>query len=210
MTIKCDKTWLHNTKSKVSYDENALPAKKISGDFFASGKNEDKKAIEHREQAAKQVAETKKGKPERIVQFEPKDSKQESLTIPSKNKVTISIMKIPVNEREENIFAVYTVLKNDELLRNPDRSVPAMIKTIRDIVMNIDPSKEENISNAIIEIKRKIAENKDNNYNQNADDIIKAFAKASCCDFQKIRAALTANPAMDEIMKPVRVGGQQL
>lgn len=176
--IKCDKTWLKNTKSKVSYDENALPAKKESGDFFASGKNE-----------AKQVAKTKKENPERVVPFEPKDSKQESLTIPNKNKVTVSIMKIPANEREENIFAVYTVLKNDELLRNPDSSVPAIIKTIRDIMVNIDPSKEENISNAIIEIKRKIAENKDNNYNQNADDIIKAFTKASCCDFQKIRAA---------------------
>lgn len=208
--IKCDKTWLHNTKSKVSYDEHALPAKKKSGDFFASGKNEDKKTIEPGEQAAKQDAKTKKGKPERVVAFEPKDSKQESLTIPNKNKVTISIMKIPANEREENIFAVYTVLMNDELLRNSDRSVPAIIKTIRDIVVNIDPSKEENITNAIIEIKTKIAENKDNNYNQNADDIIKAFAKSSCCDFQKIRAALTANPKMDEIMKPVRVGGQQL
>ncbi|MCE0721884.1 MULTISPECIES: TcdA/TcdB catalytic glycosyltransferase domain-containing protein [Legionella] len=201
--IKCDKTWLQNTKSKVSYDENALPAKKKFEDFSASSKNENKKTIEHSEQATKQTAKTEKGEPESIVlpKFE---------TIPNKNKVTISIMKIPLNEREENIFAVYTVLKNDGLLRNPDRSVPAIIKTIRDIVVNIDPSKEENISNAIIEIKRKIAENKDNNYNENADDIIHAFAKPSCCDFQKIRAALTANPKMDEIMKPVRVGGQQL
>lgn len=178
----------------------------------------DEKTIAGWEQAAKQIAKTEKGEPERIVL--PKvenilikndtDRKQESPTIPNKNKVTLSITKIPLNEREENIFAVYMVLKNDELLRNSDRSVPAIIKTIRDIVANIDPSKEENISNAIIEIKRKIAENKDNNYNENADDIIKAFAKPSCCDFQKIRAALTANPKIDEIMKPVRVGGQQL
>ncbi|KTC90188.1 Mannosyltransferase OCH1 and related enzymes [Fluoribacter dumoffii] len=188
VTIKCDKTWLHNTKSKVSYDENALPAKKKTGDFFASSKNEGKKTIEQNDT----------------------DSRQEALTIPDKNKLTMSIMKIPLNEREENILAVYTVLKNDELLRNSDSSVPAIIRTIRDIVVNIDPSKEENISNAIIEIKRKIAENKDNNYNKNADDIIKAFAKPSCCDFQKIRAALTANPIMDEIMKPVTVGRQQL
>ncbi|HAT7071424.1 TPA: hypothetical protein JAN90_01235 [Legionella pneumophila] len=42
----------------------------------------------------------------------------------------------------------------------------------------------------------------------NAHDIINAFAKPSCCNFRKIRAALTANPAMSEIMNPIRVGRQ--
>lgn len=136
------------------------------------------------------------------------NSKQENPTIPNKNKVTMSVTKIPLNEREENILAVYTVLKNDELLRNVDGTVPAIIKTMRDIVANIDPSREENISNALIEIKRRITENKDNNYNEPVGDIIEAFAKPSCCDFRKIRTALTANPIMDEIMKPIRKGGQ--
>lgn len=117
-------------------------------------------------------------------------------------------MKIPANEREENILAVHTVLRNDELLRNQDGSVPTIIKEIRDIVGKIDPSEEENIANAIIEIKRKIADNSDHNSNENARDVIKAFESPSCCDFRKIRAALTANPAMDEIMNPVRVGVQ--
>ncbi|WP_058531599.1 hypothetical protein [Legionella rubrilucens] len=66
----------------------------------------------------------------------------------------------------------------------------------------------DHISNAIIEIKKKIAENKDSNYNEHADDIVKAFAKPSCCDFRKIRAALTANHVMDELMKSVRKDGQ--
>lgn len=138
----------------------------------------------------------------------PTVSRQESPTLPNKAKVRISIMKIPANEREENILAVYTVLKNDELLRNQGGSVPTIIKEIRDIVGKIDPSEEENIATAIIEIKRKIANNSDNNYNENAHDIIKALNNPSCCDFRKIRAALTANPAMDEIMNPVRVGMQ--
>ncbi|HHO2140572.1 TPA: hypothetical protein ACRUL4_003085 [Legionella pneumophila] len=138
----------------------------------------------------------------------PTVSRQESPTLPNKAKVRISIMKIPANEREENILAVYTVLKNDELLRNQGGSVPTIIKEIRDIVGKIDPSEEENIATAIIEIKRKIANNSDNNYNENAHDIIKAFESPSCCDFRKIRAALTTNPAMDEIMNPVRVGMQ--
>ncbi|HAT8989653.1 TPA: hypothetical protein JBA89_13555, partial [Legionella pneumophila subsp. pneumophila] len=136
------------------------------------------------------------------------NSRQESPTLPNKTKVHISIMKIPANEREENILAVHTALRNDELLRNQDGSVPAIIKEIRDIVGKIDPSEEENIANAIIEIKRTIADNSDNNYNENAHDIIKAFENPSCCDFRKIRAALTTNHAIDEIMNPVRVGMQ--
>lgn len=138
----------------------------------------------------------------------PTVSRQESPTLPNKAKIRISIMKIPTNEREENILAVHTVLKNDELLRNQDGSVPTIIKEIRDIVGKIDPSEEENIAHAIIEIKRKIADNSDNNYNENAHDIIKALENPNCCDFRKIRAALTTNPAMDEIMNPVRVGVQ--
>ncbi|HAU1603530.1 TPA: hypothetical protein JBJ19_01460 [Legionella pneumophila] len=138
----------------------------------------------------------------------PTVSRQESPTLPNKAKVRISIMKIPANEREENILTVYTVLENDELLRNQGGSVPTIIKEIRDIVGKIDPSNEENIANAIIEIKRKIADNSDNNYNENAHDIINALNNPSCCDFRKIRAALTANSAMDEIMNPVRVGMQ--
>ncbi|MDF1930017.1 hypothetical protein PGH45_08005 [Legionella pneumophila] len=48
------------------------------------------------------------------------NSRQESPALPNKTKVHISIMKIPANEREENILAVHTVLRNDELLRNQD------------------------------------------------------------------------------------------
>ncbi|HAT9100976.1 TPA: hypothetical protein JBB53_06160 [Legionella pneumophila subsp. pneumophila] len=136
------------------------------------------------------------------------NSRQESPALPNKTKVHISIMKIPANEREENILAVHTALRNDELLRNQDGSVPGIIKEIRDIVGKIAPSEEENIAHAIIEIKRKIADNSDHNYNENARDVIKAFESPSCCDFRKIRAALTTNPAMDEIMNPVRVGVQ--
>nr|WP_229309762.1 hypothetical protein [Legionella pneumophila] len=60
----------------------------------------------------------------------PTVSRQESPTLPNKAKVRISIMKIPANEREENILAVYTVLENDELLRNQGGSVPTIIKEI--------------------------------------------------------------------------------
>lgn len=203
-----------NTMDREQIINNALHFIKTAA--LENAENIDGKTISTWEHAAKQIAKTEQEEPERIVlpKFEniltkhDTDPRQEILTLPDKTKVHISIMKIPVNEREENILAVYTVLKNDELLRNQDGSVPTIIKDIRDMVGKIDPSKEENIANAIIEIKRKIAENKDNNYNQNAHDVIKAFAKPSCCDFQKIRAALSANPAIEEIMNSVRVERQ--
>lgn len=203
-----------NTMDKEKVINNALNF--IKTNALVNPESSDEKAIERWEKAAKEIAKTEKGEPERIILPNLEDSsikndtnsKQENPTIPNKNKVTMSVTKIPLNEREENILAVYTVLKNDELLRNVDGTVPAIIKTMRDIVANIDHSREENISNALIEIKRRITENKDNNYNEPVGDIIEAFAKPSCCDFRKIRTALTANPIMDEIMKPIRKGGQ--
>ncbi|WP_115701894.1 hypothetical protein [Legionella sainthelensi] len=136
----------------------------------------------------------------------PQVEQQGRSTLPNKTKTQINIMKIPANEREENILAVYIVLKNDELLKNQEGSVPELIKEIREIVGKLNPSKEGDIANAIIEIKRKIGESRESQYGENAQSLIEAFAKPSCCDFQKIRAALSTNPAMDEIMNPVRVG----
>ncbi|VEB35997.1 ankyrin repeat protein [Legionella sainthelensi] len=124
--------------------------------------------------------------------------------LPNKVKVRINIIRIPTNEREENILAVYTVLNNTDLIRNQDGSTPNIMKEIRDIVGNLDPSKEEDIAQAIIEIKNKIIHSEGSNYTKNALDIINAFSKPSCCDFQKIRAELTANHTMSEIMNPIK------
>ncbi|KTD54350.1 ankyrin repeat protein [Legionella sainthelensi] len=136
----------------------------------------------------------------------PQVEQQGRSTLPNKTKAQINIMRIPANEREENILAVYIVLKNDELLKNQEGSVPELVKEIREIVGKLNPSKEGDIANAIIEIKRKIGESRESQYSENAQSLIEAFAKPSCCDFQKIRAALSTNPAMDQIMNPVRVG----
>ncbi|HIG0326665.1 TPA: hypothetical protein ACX87D_000529 [Legionella pneumophila] len=129
----------------------------------------------------------------------------DTATLPNKVKVRINIIKIPANEREENILAVYSALNNDELIRNKDGSIPNLIKEIRDIVGKLDPSKEEDIANAIIEIKSKIIQSRESNYTENARDIINAFAKPGCCDFHEIRANLNSNPAINEIMSSVGV-----
>ncbi|KTC82123.1 hypothetical protein [Legionella cincinnatiensis] len=74
---------------------------------------------------------------------------------------------------------------------------------MRDIVGNLDPSKEEAIASAIIEIKDKIIKSEESNYTKNARDLINAFSNPDCCDFRKIRTELTANPSMNEIMSPI-------
>ncbi|HCM9083549.1 TPA: hypothetical protein N5J98_001920, partial [Legionella pneumophila] len=125
---------------------------------------------------------------------------EKQLSLSNNAKIHMSIVKIPADERKENILAVYRVLKNDDFLRNQDGTVSTIIKQIKEIVREIDSSKEVNITNAIMEIKKMIVNNKDNNHSENANYIINAFAKPSCCDFRKIREALSTNPAIYEIM----------
>ncbi|KTD06356.1 ankyrin repeat protein [Legionella gratiana] len=68
----------------------------------------------------------------------------------------------------------------------------------------LDPSKEEDIANAIIVIKDKIIHSDESGYTENARDIINAFSKQGCCDFQKIRAELAENPSMSDTMNHIR------
>ncbi|HBC0464177.1 TPA: hypothetical protein RG395_001800 [Legionella pneumophila] len=125
--------------------------------------------------------------------------KPDKPSLPDKAKVRINIIKIPANEREANILAVYKVLSDDNLMKNKDGSVPNIIKEICEIVGKLDPENEGEIASAILEIKTKIAHSEDN-ISDNARDVLNGFAKSSSCDFQKIRAALSENLAMDEIM----------
>ncbi|HAT7071484.1 TPA: NUDIX domain-containing protein [Legionella pneumophila] len=125
---------------------------------------------------------------------------EKQLSLSNSAKIHVSIAKIDADERKENISAVYRVLENDDFLRNQDGTVSSIIKQIKEIVSAIDSSKEENITSAIVEIKKKIVENKDNNHSENANCIIDAFAKPSCLNFRKIRETLSTNPAIDEIM----------
>ncbi|HHT9952022.1 TPA: hypothetical protein ACT9K3_001866 [Legionella pneumophila] len=131
------------------------------------------------------------------------EAKPDKPSLPNKAKIRINVMKIPANEREANILAVYNVLNNDDLLKNKDGEVPNIIKEMRDIVGKLDPKNEEEIAGAILEIKSRIAHGSEDNINDNVRDVLNGFAKSSCCDFQKIRAALSDNPAMDEIMNKV-------
>ncbi|WP_165397051.1 SidE phosphodiesterase domain-containing protein [Legionella sainthelensi] len=138
------------------------------------------------------------------IQKEGADILENKPTLPNEVKVRINIMRIPRNEREENILAVYSVLNNNDLIRNQDGSIPNIIKEIQDIVGKLDPSKEEEIANAILVIKGKIIHSGESGSTENVSDIINAFSKPGCCDFKKIRAELAENPSMNDIMNPIR------
>lgn len=121
------------------------------------------------------------------IQKEGADILENKPTLPNEVKVRINIMRIPRNEREENILAVYSVLNNNDLIRNQDGSIPNIIKEIQDIVGKLDPSKEEEIANAILVIKGKIIHSGESGSTENVSDIINAFSKPGCCDFKNSR-----------------------
>ncbi|HGJ5226012.1 TPA: hypothetical protein ACJXEA_000030 [Legionella pneumophila subsp. fraseri] len=52
-------------------------------------------------------------------------------------KVKVNVLRIPANEREANIVAVYAVLINKDLMGNID-SIPNVIWQIKSIIENIN------------------------------------------------------------------------
>lgn len=127
-------------------------------------------------------------------------------TLPGKFKVKNRVIKIPTNEREENIFAVGVVLKDDDLMKGTDNAVPSLIQDIRNIVNAIDCSDEDNISDSIILIQEKIRKSPENMYSDNIKRVIDAFNHANRLSFREIRLKLEENSSMKELMDPVKVG----
>lgn len=121
---------------------------------------------------------------------------------PNKTKIGLNVTKIPTSEREQNILAVLTVLNNDELLKNQDGSIPQIIQEIREIVGTLDPSNEEDIVEAIINIKDKITDSGENIDNERARIVINAFNLPNN-NFKKIRVALEVDQEMKYTMDSI-------
>lgn len=130
------------------------------------------------------------------------DDEPNTPTLSNKTKIGLNVTKIPESEREENILAILTVLNNDELLKNKDDTIPAIIEEIREIVGKLDSSKEEEIVDAIIDIKTKIADCSDSIDNEHALNIIEAF-NIPDGNFKKIRAALAVDKEIKHIMDSI-------
>ncbi|KTD55568.1 SidE protein, substrate of the Dot/Icm system [Legionella santicrucis] len=126
--------------------------------------------------------------------------------LPSKFKVKNRVIRIPTNEREENIFAVGVVLNDDDLMKGTDNAVPSLIQDIRNIVNAIDCTNEDNISESIISIQERIRKSHENQYPENIKWVIDAFNHANHLSFREIRLKLEENSSMKEIMDPIKVG----
>ncbi|HAT8179506.1 TPA: hypothetical protein JA361_08545 [Legionella pneumophila] len=115
-------------------------------------------------------------------------------------KVKVNVLRIPTNEREANIVAVYAVLINKELMGNID-DIPNVIWQIKSIIENINLDDDDDIAKSICLIKEKIENSNENYANKNIMDFINAFRKKSDFTFRQIRHELAqSNPAMKNIL----------
>ncbi|KTD42251.1 hypothetical protein [Legionella parisiensis] len=115
-------------------------------------------------------------------------------------KCHMNIIKIPANEREQNILAVLNLL-NSPLLNNKDNTPSVVVQNIKAIVVQIDHENTENISEKIKEIKALIkAHGKDREDNSYVRNILDVFENVTQDNFKKIRESLTLVPEFKKIM----------
>ncbi|HEN5509088.1 TPA: hypothetical protein U6300_002638, partial [Legionella pneumophila] len=70
-------------------------------------------------------------------------------------KVKVNVLRIPANEREANIVAVYSILINKDLMGDMDH-IPNVIWQIKSIIENINLDDDDDIARSICLIKEKI------------------------------------------------------
>ncbi|HAU1344334.1 TPA: hypothetical protein K0O60_003062, partial [Legionella pneumophila] len=63
-------------------------------------------------------------------------------------KVKVNVLRIPANEREANIVAVYAILINKDLMGNID-NIPNVIWQIKSMIENINLDDDDDIARSI-------------------------------------------------------------
>ncbi|WP_230317607.1 hypothetical protein, partial [Legionella pneumophila] len=114
-------------------------------------------------------------------------------------KVKVNVLRIPANEREANIVAVYSILINKDLMGDMDH-IPNVIWQIKSIIENINLD-DDDIARSICLIKEKIENSNENYTNKNIMDFLNAFSKKSDLTFRQIRQELAqSNSEMKKIL----------
>ncbi|HCJ1080925.1 TPA: hypothetical protein NQN54_002650 [Legionella pneumophila] len=114
-------------------------------------------------------------------------------------KVKVNVLRIPANEREANIVAVYAILINKDLMGNID-NIPNVIWQIKSMIENINLD-DDDIARSICLIKEKIENSNENYTNKNIMDFLNAFSKKSDLTFRQIRQELAqSNSEMKKIL----------
>ncbi|HAT8702849.1 hypothetical protein [Legionella pneumophila] len=117
-------------------------------------------------------------------------------------KVKVNVLRIPANEREANIVAVYSILINKDLMGDMDH-IPNVIWQIKSIIenINLDDDDDDDIARSICLIKEKIENSNENYTNKNIMDFLNAFSKKSDLTFRQIRQELAkSNSEMKKIL----------
>ncbi|HBD9436973.1 TPA: ankyrin repeat domain-containing protein [Legionella pneumophila] len=111
-------------------------------------------------------------------------------------KSSMSILRIPATEREENIYAVFQMLECP-LMCNEDGSIPKILKEIKAIIKEIDPQEEQSISDALRLIRNVI---KDGARQERplVAEVLKIFDATASLNFRQIRNSLEHLPGLNE------------
>ncbi|HGH3073271.1 TPA: hypothetical protein ACU93F_002787 [Legionella pneumophila] len=117
-------------------------------------------------------------------------------------KSSMSILRIPATEREENIYAVFQMLECP-LMCNEDGSIPKILKEIKAIIKEIDPQEEQSISDALHLIRNVI---KDDARQERplVAEVLKIFDATGSLNFRQIRNSLEHLPGLNEFSLSLR------
>lgn len=116
-------------------------------------------------------------------------------------KGILNVVKIPSEEREDNIIAVYRLLANQDVFIETGKGIPPIINDIKEIIGNIDIDDESEISASILEIRNKVKECHEHFLNPNVHDFLDVFRSETNLTYKAIRLALsTKNEAMEKIL----------
>ncbi|KTD50012.1 Sid related protein-like protein [Legionella quinlivanii] len=129
-----------------------------------------------------------------------------SVSVPNNFKIRNNVIRVPEDERKENITAVCNILNNDELMEGLDGTVPILIQQIRDLANAIDYSDEENISHALLTIKIKIRDAGPFKSTEYVNGVLDSFRHSNHLSFKEIRHDLEKNAVFKEQIESINAG----
>lgn len=113
------------------------------------------------------------------------DGKSEQRNI----KVSLNVLRIPANEREANIVAVYAAIINEKLI-GAMGNIPDIILQIRSVIENINLDDEDDIAESLCLIREKIENSNEDSTNEHVTNILRIFSKKGKLTFKQIREDL--------------------
>lgn len=129
-----------------------------------------------------------------------------SVSVPNNFKIRNNVLRVPEDDRKENITAVCNILNNDDLMKGLDGTVPILIQEIRDLANAIDYSDEENISHTLLTIKIKIRDAGQFKSTEYVNEVLDSFRHSNHLSFKEIRHDLEKNAVFKEQIESINAG----